>query len=234
MKINAKLVADHLEMVAMGKRVKEAVLGPNFTAQVVDEQDEIMLKATLKDVKFPGKIGVESVADLAKLIASFGAEVDAEVKDKKLILGGGTVTVWYQLYDVEKIGTTLSSFKDADAAITKDIVASVEPDETFLADFTKYQKRISPDLVEFLVKGKKLIANLISTDGHRAEVIVGAADIGKKKFGALKVSAQAVVDVLSGVKPGEDDQLTISVGKSLKVEFRTYTYLVSARVEAAD
>ena len=57
MKINAKVVADHLSMVAMGKRVGEVVLGPNFAAHVVDESEEVMLEATVKGVKFPGKFG---------------------------------------------------------------------------------------------------------------------------------------------------------------------------------
>jgi hypothetical protein len=232
-KIDAKVVSDHLDMVSVGKRITAAVLGPNFAAAVVDEMNEVMLQATVKGVKFPGKIGVESVSDLAKILASFSGEVDAEVKDHKLVMSAGNVTVWYQLYDTDKISTTLASFKDADAEVTKKVMATVEPGETFIPDFARYQKLVSPDLVEFVAKGKKLIANLVDSDGHRAEVVVGAVDLGKKKYGGLKVPAKSVIDVLSGVKPGEGDQLLVSVGDSLRIEFRTYTFLIGPLVDAA-
>lgn len=243
MKIDAKIVSDHLAMVAMNKRVNEAVLGPNFSAQVVDESEEVMLRATVGGVKFPGKFGVERVSDLARILESFDGEVDAELereggKDglEKLVLSAGDVTVWYQTADADKITTTLTSFAAADEAIVGDAVLEVTPGEGFIKDFAQYQKRIAPDLIEVAVRGKKLVMRLMNaTTRHRAEVVVGdAPTTSKRKFNGLKLGAAVVADVLAGVKPTEGDQLRISVGKALRVEFRTYTYLVSPRVEAVE
>jgi len=235
MKIDAKVVADHLSMVAMGKRITEVVLGPNFTAQVADEAEEVMLHATVKGVKFKERFGVMHIGEFAKILGSFGEEVDIELNDGKLVMKSGAVTVWYQTADVDKISSTLTSFKDADKVISSGIVVEAEPAEGFLGDFTKYQKLISPDLVELAVKNKKLVLRLISMKGHRAEVVVGTAEVAKKKkFDGFKVSAAALTDVLSGVKPTEEDQLKFSVGKALKIEFRTYTFLVSPQVELTE
>lgn len=238
MKVNAKIVADHLSMVAMGRRIAEVVLGPNFAANVVDEAEAVMLKATVKGAKFKPKFGVMHIGEFAKILASFGEEVDIELsKDGKLVMKSPGVTVWYQTADTDKIGSTLTSFKDADTVISKGLVLDCEPEEGFLASFTKYQKLIGPDLVEIDIKGKKLVFRLISMEGHMAEVIVGTAQaIGKKKLksSSFKVSADVLADVLSGVKSNEEDQLKFSVGKALRVEFRTYTFLVSPQVELTE
>lgn len=240
MKVEAKVVADHLYMVAMGKRIEEVVLGPNFAASVVDQGEEVMLRATCPGVKFPGKFGVVNVAHLAKVFDSFEGEVDVEVekggKDglEKLVISSPNVIVWYQTADVDKISTTLASFGTADEALSAELAFETVPDATFLPDLSKYYKRISPDLVEISVKGKKLVMHLISgTTRHKAEVVVGdATAVSKKKFSSLKVGAAVLGDVMDGVKPVEGDQLKVSVGaKALRVEFRTYAYLLSPRVE---
>ncbi len=235
MKIDAKVVADHLSMVAMGKRITEVVLGPNFTAQVADEAEEVMLKATVKGVTFKEKFGVMHVGEFVKILASFGSEVDVELEDGKLVMKSAGVTVWYQTADIDKIGSTLTSFGDADKVIAKTIVVESTPEEGFLTAFTKYQKLINPDLVEIAVKSKKLVLRLISMKGHRAEVTIGTAEVAaKKKFSSFKVSAAALSDVLSGVKPNEEDQLKFEVGDALKISFRTYAFLVSPQVELTE
>lgn len=241
MKIDAKVVADHLSMIAMGKRIESVVLGPNFAAQVVDEAEEVMLKAILGSAKFPDKFGVEKVADLVKILESFGGPVDAEIvkdeqKREKLVLTSGDVTVWFQTADVDQISSTLTSFQSADESISKDVVYEVTPDNSFIENFSRYQKRIVPDLIEVTTKDKKLIFRMISaTTRHRAEVVVGTLTaVSKKKFVPLKVGAAVLIDVLAGVKPTEGDQLKISVGKAIKIELRSYTYLVSPKVEEAE
>lgn len=235
MKINAKVVADHLSMVAMGKRITEVVLGPNFGAQVADDAEAVMLCATVKGEKFKPKFGVMDIGEFAKILASFGEEVDIDLSDGKLVMKGGGTTVWYQTADVDKISSTLTSFKEADKVISSSIVVKAEPEEGFLAGFTKYRKLIGPDLVEIATKGKKLVMRLISMKGHKAEVVVGKAEVAKrKKFTSFKVSADVLSDVLSGVKPAEEDQLEISVGKALRIGFRTYTFLVSPQVELSE
>ena len=244
MKIDAKIVADHLSMVAMGKRVGAVVLGPHFAAQVADDSDEVMLKAVLSGVKFSEKFGVEKLQDLVKILESFSGEIDAElVKEKdgkdelvKLFLSSGDAKVWYQTADTDKISSTLTSFASADEAISATIVAETTPGAEFLKSFAQYQKRISPDMIEVVLKDKKLVMRMINaTSRHRAELVIGdAKTVSKKKFDNLKLSAAVVADTLSCVQPTEGDQLKISAGnKALKVEFRTYTYLLSPRVEAA-
>lgn len=235
MRVPSQVVADHLSMVAMGKRITEVVLGPNFAAQVADEAEAVMLHATVKSVKFKPKFGVMHIGEFAKILASFGEEVDIELTDGKLVMKSGGVTVWYQTSDVDKIGSTLTSFKEADKVISGSVVVKAEPEEGFIASFTKYQKLIGPDLVEIALKGKKLVMRLISMKGHKAEVIVGAAEVAKKKkFAGFKVSADVLTDVLSGVKPNEEDQIKFSVGKALRIEFRTYKFLVSPQVELTE
>lgn len=235
MKIDARIVADHLNMVAMGGRIVEVVLGPNFTAQVADEAEEVMMHATVKDAKFGEQFGIMHLGEFAKVMASFGEEADIELKDGKLIMKDADVTVWYQTADVDKIASTVTSFKDADKAVSKEMVVEAEPEEGFLAAFTKYQKLISPDLIEIAVKGKKLVARLISMKGHRAEVTIGNAEMAaKSKFAGFRVSAAAFADVLAGVKPEEENQVRFFVGKVLKVTFRTYSFLVSPQVELVE
>jgi hypothetical protein len=222
-------------MVAMGRRITEVVLGPNFSAQVADEAEAVMMHATAKNVKFKPKFGVMHIGEFAKILASFGEEVDIELTDGKLVMKSGGVTVWYQTSDVDKIGSTLTSFKEADKVISSSVVVTAEPEEGFLASFTKYQKLIGPDLVEIALKGKKLVMRLISMKGHKAEVVVGTAEVAKKKkFVGFKVSADVLTDVLSGVKPNEEDQLKFAVGKALRIEFRTYKFLVSPQVELTE
>lgn len=238
MKIDAKIVADHLRMVSVGKRITEVVLGPDFSAQVADDAEAVMMNASLKGVKFKPRFGVMDVSELAKILASFGEEVDVELtKDGKLVMKSGTVTVWYQTSDVDKIASTINSFKNADKIISKSIIIEAEPEEGFLANFMKYQKLISPDLVDVGLKGKKLVLRLISMKGHSAEVVVGNADVAAKKkkdFKGFKVAADVLVDVLAGLKPNEEDQLKFSVGSALKVVFRTYAFLVSPQVELTE
>jgi len=232
-KVDATIVSDHLNMVAMGGRMTEVVLGPNFAAEVADEAEEVMMRAKLKGVKFPDKFGVMHVSEFARVLGSFGDKLDVELKDGKLVMKEGGVTVLYQTADVDTIPTTIDSFTKADKHVAKGMVVETTPDEGFLDTFTKYQRLIGPDLIEVAVKGKKMVLRLISMKGHRVEMPVGKAVMAKKnaKFDGLKVSAAAFADVLSGVRAEESDQLTLSVGQVLRVSFRSYTFLVSPQVE---
>lgn len=237
MKVDAKMVVDHLKMITMGKRVEEAVLGPHFSADIVDEQDTVMLRAALEGVKFGKKFGVAKLVEFVKLLTMFGGEVDMELdKEKRLVMTSGDVTVWYQTSDVDKIGTTLTSFDDASKQLDKTMIVDVEPSETFIENFTKTCKHVAPDMIEIAVKSKRVVMKMISAKTrHRAEVIVGGAQVAaKKKFESIKLSGEAVIDVLSGVKPGEGDQLKLSLGKVLRVEFRSYVYLVSPLTETSE
>lgn len=232
MKVDAKVVADHVNMVAMGGRMTEVVLGPDFKAQVADEAEEIMMRAKVKGVKFPETFGVIHASEFAKILKSFNSEVDLELKDGKLVMKEGGVVVVYQTAAIDAIDTTIKSFTKADNTVSETLVVKTQPEEGFLANYSKYRKLISPDLVEIATKGKMLVLRLVNVKGHSAEVPIGNAEmLSDEKFEGFKVSAAAFSDVLAGVSQGEDDQLEFAVGVVLRVNFRTYTFLVKPQVE---
>jgi hypothetical protein len=233
MQISGKTLADHLEVVAINKRVEGVVLGPNFEATTADESDQILLHAE-SELEFKPVFGVMDVSHLAKVVRSFGEEMNVEYDEEagKLVITGGGVVVYYQCAATDVAQRKNIKWKTACDNLSGDVMIDAAPEEGFFRRFDKYYKMLKPQLVELSIKQKKLVARLVSEKSHAAEVVVGeAGTTSKKKPGVFKINASALADVLSCVPEGGESEVAIGVGKALSIEFGRYRFFIEPLVE---
>jgi hypothetical protein len=228
MRVDAKLCADHLKVVGMKGRIQEAVFGEDFSVEMVDGNSEVIVKGRSSKVKFTESFGVMDLGDFIKLVDSFNGEVNMEVKDGKIVIGSSVGVVQYQGADPSTITTTLKNFDDMCAQYFEETAVVATVANAFPGNFARFQRLISPDVVEFKMKDGKLAADLISMKGHSAELFVGeTTELNDKDF-TFKISASALQDVLAGFVTTQSHVITMAVGKALKVTLdEDYTFLIS-------
>jgi hypothetical protein len=239
-KIDSRTLAKHLRTVSMNKLVEGVALGTNFTVTVVDASEQVLLHGETNQEFKPG-FGVADVAHLAKIVESFGEEMDIayEEQDGKLIMTGNGVVVRYQAADPDVVQRKKPKWKSALDALSEGVIIEGSCAPGFIKQFDKYYKLVKPQLVELELNSGDLIARLISEKSHQAEVVMGPAKkTSKAKTGAFKVDAKTLASVLSCVPErvmGEDgeveDPVTIEIGKSLSIEFDSYRFFISPVVD---
>ncbi len=232
MRVDAKLAADHMKVVALKGRVSEATFGEDFSVEMVDGNEEVVVRGKSSKVKFPDAFSVMDLSDFVKLLDSFSGEVNMEVKDGKVVIGSQIGVASYQTADPATIATTLKNFDKMHATYFEEVMVEAKVLNSFPGNYARFQRLISPDLVEFSMKGGKVSARLVSMKGHQAELVVGEPTKVEKEDFKFKVSAQALTDVLGGFLTTQAHALGLVVGKALKLTLdEDYTFLISPQAE---
>lgn len=240
MKIDAALLTAHLRLVSMKGRIQSVVFLKDFAVEVVDSDEEVVLKAT-SILSFTHTFAVMDLSDFLKIIDSFVGELDFEIrKDGKLIIDSAIGTISYQLADPDTIDTTLKSFTKIQNSQFKDdsFDTTIEVDASFLDSYNRMAKLISPDLVEFFVKGAKLMSKLVSSRGHEAEVEVAKfaeapSKSTQEKVAACKINADSFKAVLDGILLPGEEKFTMTIDGALRIVYRTYTFIISKQEASA-
>jgi hypothetical protein len=234
MKINANDLTFHLRLVSMKDRIPTVAFGKDFSAEVVDIDDEVVLKVG-KTVKFPSEFAVMDLKDFLRIVNSFSGDIDFEIKDTKLVIDSAIGRINYQLADPKSVETTLKNFDSIESdSFGKDTV-SLEVDSGFLDSYNRFVKLVNPDIVEFSVSGKKLVIKLVSTRGHEGEVEISQFDKAPsksmaEKINSCKVSAKALSAVLDGIHLPEEETFVMSLDTAVKIVYRdAYTFIISRR-----
>ncbi len=232
MKIDAKLASGHLQVIQMHGRITEVTFGEDFSVEAVDGNEEVVVRGRSSRVKFPDSFAVMDLGDFVNLVGSFNGEVNMEVKDGKVVIGSSIGVVSYQTADPSTITTTLKNFDTMVEKYFEEVAVEAKVANSFPGLYTKFQRLISPDLIEFSMKDGKVSALLVSMKGHRAELFVGEpTKVGDEKF-KFKISAQALTDVLAGFVTTQAHSLGLVVGKALKLTLDDdYTFLISPQAE---
>lgn len=231
MKVDSKLLADHLHIVGMKGRITEASFGPDFAVEMVDENTEVVVKGKSPKVSFPDSFAVMDLSDFARLIDSFSGEVNLDIKDGKAVIGSPIGVVSYQTADPSTVRSTIKNFADLITKFKNEVQAVVKVSNSFPSDYARFQRLISPDLVELGMKDGKIAATLMSMKGHRAEIFVGSPmqPVDKVKF---KLSAHALTDVVSSLVTTQSHEIVMTVGKALILQLDLdYTFAISPQAE---
>ncbi len=227
-KISADRLAGHLRLISMKGRIQGVAFEKNFAAEVVDSDEEICLQA-VTDLEFASSFAVMDVADLLKIVDAFAGDIGLETKDDKLEIETTDGTIYYQLADADTIDTRFKGFEKLVEASFKGALKLIVG-SLFLDSYDRFQKLISPSIIEFFVKDGKMMLRMTADSGHYAEIDVAPTDVSK--IPEFKIGAAALRSVLDGiVLPGEE-MMQLVIGETLGVVYRGYTFIVSRQVSA--
>ena len=235
MRINAKLLLNHIKMLSVGGIIKEAVLGSEPPFAVTDNTKSVVTICSKNIVDSGnGEIGIlnlklfsQAVKKLKKTLPAGNNEIEMEIVGNMIVFKSDKGETEFPLYDPMGISSVVENSREVMEKISVGDATIVILNKTVRDECIKAIKLIAPKVCMFIVAESGGVTILVGGEkDHNATVDLGVA----KGVGAFKlvVKPEYLAKVLSVLPKDEDATLEMRAALPLIFKINNYVFLLAS------